>query len=108
MTPQPFGAAELHAAAAAGIRAPSLHNSQPWQFRLREGAIEVLADPRDHLALADRIGWAVRIACGAAVFNARLALLANGAPADVRLRPDSADPLVMASLRPGRLRAATY
>ncbi|HEV7965598.1 MAG TPA: nitroreductase family protein, partial [Actinoplanes sp.] len=108
MTPQPFGAAELHAAAAAGIRAPSLHNSQPWQFRLREGAIEVLADPRDHPALADRIGWAVRIACGAAVFNARLALLANGTPSDVRLRPDSADPLVMASLRPGRLRAATY
>ena len=108
MTPQPFGVAELHAAAAAGIRAPSMHNSQPWRFRLREGAIEVLADPRDHLALADRIGWAVRIACGAAVFNARLALLASGTPADVRLRPDQADPLVMAGLRPGPLRPATY
>ena len=108
MTPQPFGTAELHAAAAAGIRAPSLHNSQPWRFRLRDGAIEVLADPRDHLAMADRIGWAVRIACGAAVFNARLALLANGTPADVRLRPDPADPMVMAGLRPGRLRPATY
>jgi nitroreductase len=108
MTPQPFGVAELHAAAAAGIRAPSLHNSQPWQFRLRDGAIEVLADPRDHLAVADRIGWAVRIACGAAVFNARLALLATGVPAEVRLRPDPADPLVMAALRPGRPRPATY
>jgi nitroreductase len=108
MTPQPFGTAELHAAAAAGIRAPSLHNSQPWQFRLRDGAIEVLADPRDHLGMADRIGWAVRIACGAAVCNARLALLANGTPADVRLRPAPADPLVMASLRPGRPRPATY
>jgi nitroreductase len=108
MTPQPFGAAELQAAATAGIRAPSLHNSQPWQFRLRDGAIEVLADPRDHLALADRIGWAVRIACGAAVFNARLALLANGTPADVRLRPDPADPMVMARLRPSQARPATY
>jgi nitroreductase len=108
MTPQPFGTAELHAAAAAGIRAPSLHNSQPWKFRLREGAIEVLADPPDHLAMADRVGWAVRIACGAAVFNARLALLADGTTADVRLRPDPADPMVMASLRPGRPRPATY
>jgi nitroreductase len=108
MTPQLYGAAELHAAAAAGIRAPSLHNSQPWRFRLRDGAIEVLADPRDHLAMADRIGWAVRIACGAAVFNARLALLADGIPADVRIRPESADPMVMASLRPGPPRPATY
>ena len=107
-TPQPFSTADLHIAAAAGIRAPSLHNSQPWRFRLRDGAIEVLADPRDHLALADRIGWAVRIACGAAVFNARLALLANGTPADVRLRPAPADPMVMARLQPGRLRPATY
>ena len=108
MTPQPLRGSELRAAAAAGIRAPSMANSQPWQFRLREGAIEVLANPRDHLAMADRIGWAVRIACGAVVFNARLALLANGTPADVRLRPDPADPLVMAALRPGRLRPATY
>lgn len=108
MTPQPYGTAELHTAAEAGIRAPSLHNSQPWQFRLHDGAIEVLADPRDHLALADRIGWAVRIACGAAVFNARLALLARGTPAEVRLRPDPADPMIMASLRPGPLRPATY
>jgi nitroreductase len=108
MTPQPFGPAELRAAAVAGIRAPSLHNSQPWRFRLHDGAIEVLADPRDHLAVADRIGWAVRIACGAAVFNARLALLANGTAADVRLRPDPGDPTVMARLRPGRPRPATY
>jgi nitroreductase len=108
MTPQPYGSAELHAAAAAGIRAPSLHNSQPWLFRLHDGAIEVLADPRDHLGPADRIGWAVRIACGAAVFNARLALLATGTPADVRLRPDPADPMVMARLRPGPQRPATY
>jgi nitroreductase len=105
---QPYGVAELHAAAAAGIRAPSLHNSQPWRFRLRDGAIEVLADPRDHLALADRIGWAVRIACGAAVFNARLALLTNGTPADVRLRPEPADPMVMARLQSAPLRPATY
>jgi nitroreductase len=108
MTPRPYGTAELHIGAAAGILAPSLHNSQPWRFRLRGGAIEVLADPQDHLDMSDRIGWAVRIACGAAVFNARLALLANGTPADVRLHPEPADPLVMARLQPGPVRPAAY
>ena len=108
MTPQAYGTAELHIGAAAGIRAPSLHNSQPWRFRLRDGAIEVLAAPHDHLGMSDRIGWAVRIACGAAIFNTRLALLANGTPADVRLHPETADPLIMARLRPGPFRPATY
>ena len=37
--------ADLRAAAEAGIRAPSMHNSQPWLFRLRDGAIEIVADP---------------------------------------------------------------
>src|SRR4051812_4686331 len=50
--------ADLFRAATAGIRAPSMHNSQPWRFRLRDGAIEVLADPARQLAVADSTGWA--------------------------------------------------
>jgi nitroreductase len=108
MTPQAFGPAELRIAATAGIQAPSQHNSQPWQFRLRDGAVEVLATAHNHRPMADRIGWATRVACGAAAFNARLALLVHGTPADVEIRPDSADPMVMARLRPGPPRPATY
>src|SRR5690348_7387958 len=78
---------DLRRAAGAAIRAPSLHNSQPWRFRLREGGIEVLADPDRQLAVADSGGWAVRIACGAATLNARLALAVHGTPADVAIRP---------------------
>jgi nitroreductase len=103
-----FGTADLHRAAAAAIRAPSLHNSQPWQFRLRDGAIEVLADPSRQLTVADRAGWAIRIACGAATYNARLALATNGTPAEVMLRPAGAEPNVMARLTPGRSRPGTY
>jgi nitroreductase len=103
-----YGTADLNRAAAAAIRAPSLHNSQPWQFRLRGGAIEVLADPSRQLAVADRAGWAVRIACGAATYNARLALATNGTPAEVVLRPAGAEPEVMARLTPGRSRPGTY
>ena len=104
----PYQDADLRRAAAAGIRAPSLHNSQPWRFRLRDGAVEVLADPRRQLAVADSTGWAVRIACGAAVFNARLALATGGTPAEVVLRPDHSEPDLMARLEPGPRRPATY
>ena len=57
-----------------------MYNSQPWAFRLRDGAIEVLADPGRQLTIADHGGWALRLALGAATFNARLALAWAGAP----------------------------
>ncbi|WP_328469631.1 nitroreductase [Actinoplanes sp. NBC_00393] len=103
-----YDESDLRRAAAAGIHAPSMHNTQPWAFRLRDGAIEVLADPSRQLAVADRAGWAMRLACGAATFNARLALAWAGTPADVLLLPDSDEPEVMARLTPGRQRPPTY
>ncbi|MCO8274667.1 nitroreductase family protein [Actinoplanes sp. TRM 88003] len=99
---------DLLRAASAGIRAPSLHNTQPWLFRARDGAIEILADPARRLTVADRAGWAVRIACGAAIFNARLALATAGRPAEVTLRPDRAQPDLMARLAPAHPRPPTY
>ncbi|MGC4868715.1 Acg family FMN-binding oxidoreductase [Micromonospora sp. DT53] len=100
--------ADLRAAAEAGIRAPSMHNSQPWLFRLRDGAIEVVADPARQLAVADRSGWANRVACGAATYNARLALAMRSRPAEVHPRPCSAESAVIARLIPGPQRPPTY
>jgi nitroreductase len=100
--------ADLRHAAAAGVRAPSMHNTQPWLFRLRDGAIEILADPARQLSIADSGGWAVRLACGAAVYNARLALAVAGTPARVIVRPDPADPDLIARLIPGPERPPTY
>ena len=108
MSAQSYDESDLRAAAAAAIRAPSLHNSQPWRFRLRDGAIEILADRSRQLAVADRAGWAIHIACGAATFNARLALANTGAPADVMLLPRDTGPDVIARLTPGSPRPATY
>jgi nitroreductase len=103
-----YSDADLQRAAAAAIRAPSLHNSQPWRFRLRDGGIEVLADPARQLTVADSGGWAMRIACGAATFNARLALAANGTPAEVAIRPDRREPDLVARLTRGPDRPPTY
>ncbi|MCW6006225.1 nitroreductase [Micromonospora sp. CPCC 205371] len=98
---------DLREAVAAAIRAPSMHNSQPWRFRLREGGIDVYADPARRLPVSDPSGWAARIACGAAIYNLRLAFAVQGSPALVEARPDLADPDLMARVRPGPARPAT-
>jgi hypothetical protein len=100
--------ADLRRVAEAGILAPSMHNTQPWLFRLCDGAIEVLADSARQLAVADSSGWAVRLACGAAVYNARLALAVAGTPAKVVVRPNPADPDLVARLIPAPERPPTY
>ena len=103
-----YDESDLRRAAAAAVRAPSLHNSQPWLFRLRDGGIEVLADRARQLTVADGGGWATRIAGGAATFNARLALAGQGRPAAVVLRPYGAGSDVLARLTPGPRRPPTY
>jgi hypothetical protein len=84
----------------AAIRAPSMHNTQPWRFRLRAGAVEVLADPVRRLVVADPRGWGVRLACGAAVLNARLALAATGHAVEVAWNPEPGEPNLLARLTP--------
>ncbi|MEH1100012.1 Acg family FMN-binding oxidoreductase [Micromonospora sp. CPCC 205561] len=95
-----FTVEQLRTAATDAVRAPSMHNTQPWRFRLRDGGIEVLVDADRRLPATDPNGWGARIACGAALFNLRLALAVAGTPATVRLRPHPAEPDVVARLVP--------
>jgi hypothetical protein len=71
---------------AAGL-APSLLNTQPWRFRLADDRIEIHADPGRRLIATDPEDRELRLACGAALFNLRLALHARGITPQVSLDP---------------------
>jgi nitroreductase len=89
---------ELLRAAAA---APSMHNTQPWAFRVQDTSdtIELRADPARALPVADPGSRAIHIACGAALLNLRIAAAAAGHETELRLLPDPGDRLLMAEIR---------
>ena len=92
---------QVSALLTAAGQAPSLHNSQPWRFRLRPRSIELHADLDRQLPVADPDGRELRLACGAALFNLRLALHGLGIRPTVTLFPDPAQPALLAAVRRG-------
>ena len=91
----------LGTALTAACRAPSLHNSQPWRFRVGPDVIELWADPERVLAAADPEGREQRMACGAALLTLRLALRGFGVRPTVTVLPDRARPDLIAEVRRG-------
>lgn len=90
----------LYRAAGRGTRAPSIHNTQPWQFRIGPGWLQVLADYSRALPVIDPVGRELVLSVGAALMGARLSLAAAGLQTEVKLGPDEASqPELMATLR---------
>lgn len=99
--------AEFQAGVAAAIQAPSLHNSQPWRFRLVDDRIDILADTSRTPPIADADGWATRIACGAAAYNLQLVFAVLGHPLRTQWLPAVSDQRLLASFTPAPQRPPT-
>jgi hypothetical protein len=97
----PMTVAELTDCVRAAIAAPSLHNSQPWRFRIRDGGVDVFADRNRQLQVIDPSGRELTISVGAALFNLRLAVRSRLRVPLLRLLPDPAEPDLVARVTPG-------
>ena len=98
---------QVRALLTAAASAPSLHNTQPWRFRLTATAIELHADQTRQLPVADPDGLALRLGCGAALFNLRMALAGLGVRPVVAIFPDRDRPGLVATVRHGGPARAT-
>lgn len=83
---------------AVASRAPSLHNTQPWTWRLHGNRLELRADRNRQLPVADPDGHSLRISCGAALALAELAFAGEGWLLNTERLPDPDQPDLLASL----------
>jgi nitroreductase len=81
------------------VLAPSGHNTQPWRFRLRGAALDLLADRSRALPVVDPDDRELTISCGAALANLRCAAAALGERLAVAILPDAASPDLLATIR---------
>ena len=80
-------------------RAPSVHNSQPWRWRVVDDAtIELYADRRRQLQVSDPSGRNLALSCGAAIHHGFVAAQALGLTAAVDLMPLSDDENLLARI----------
>ncbi|MGY1753391.1 Acg family FMN-binding oxidoreductase [Blastococcus sp. SYSU D01042] len=86
------------AAVALANRAPSVHNSQPWRWRIGPSSIHLFGDPDRALPATDPEGRGLLISCGAALHHLRVSLLAAGAASRVHRMPDPAHPQHLAAV----------
>jgi nitroreductase len=97
----------LAEAAATAGHAPSVHNTQPWRWRVRPDRLDLLAARERQLTAVDPRSRLLLISCGAALHHARLALAAEGWAIEVRRLPDPQEPDLLASIFPTGRTAVT-
>lgn len=90
--------ATLHTALALAVRAPSIHNSQPWLWRIGVRSVQLYADPDLHLPHTDPAARELILSCGVALQHFTVALAALGWQAHVQRLPNPADPNHLANI----------
>ena len=85
-------------------RAPSVHNTQPWTWRVHGTSVDLHADFRRQLVYADPQRRDLLISCGAALHHLQVAAGALGWATRVRRVPDPAEERFIASVQLARSR----
>ena len=80
------------------IRAPSIHNTQPWRWRRAEAGLELLAEDARWLAATDPDRTDLLVSCGAVLHHARIAFSSLGWSTTVRRTTGRAHPVYLASV----------
>jgi nitroreductase len=95
--------AQLRTAVERALRAPSVHNTQPWSWRITDDAVELHADWGRNLVATDPARRDLVLSCGAALHHLLVALAARGVEAQVDRLPDPEDEghLATVRIRPG-------
>ncbi|AQA06740.1 NAD(P)H nitroreductase [Mycobacterium sp. MS1601] len=88
----------LRAAVALAVRAPSIHNSQPWLWRVGDQSVHLYADPSRHLPHTDPARRDLLLSCGIALQHFTVALAALGWQTHVHRLPNASEPDHLASI----------
>ncbi|MGY4711685.1 Acg family FMN-binding oxidoreductase [Mycolicibacterium sp. CBM1] len=72
-------------------QAPSVHNSQPWHWRVGPHRLHLYADPSRHLPKTDPDRRDMLVSCGAVLHHCVVALAAMGWQARIQRFPDPVD-----------------
>lgn len=92
---------QLRAALSWAVLAPSGHNTQPWLFTARPGAVDVLADRSRALPVVDPDDRELTMSCAAAAATLVAVLRRFGRGAQVAWVPEPDSPEVVARVTPG-------
>jgi nitroreductase len=90
--------ATVRTALALATRAPSVHNVQPWEWRVGAESLHLCSDPTRRLVHTDPDGRDMMISCGAALNHCVVALAALGWQSKVHRFPNPAEPSHLASI----------
>ncbi|CAN5865316.1 nitroreductase family protein [soil metagenome] len=88
----------IRAALALAVRAPSIHNSQPWLWRVGDESVHLYADTDRHLPHTDPAQRDLLLSCGVALQHFTVALAALGWQTHVHRLPNPAEPDHLASV----------
>jgi nitroreductase len=88
----------IHRVLLLATRAPSIHNSQPWRWRVGDESLHLHADPDRHLPNTDPDSRDLLLSCGASLHHAVVALAALGWQSKVHRLPDPLQPTHLATI----------